>query len=437
MSLILIALVTFLGILLGKILFKKWFNHLTLYCVIMGGLVFLYELKFLPYRDLIPLTWFLLIATFLAFLFGILTIFSARNLFPVNEKVTESVLNLPIFVDGGRILKYTILIFSLIGLFVALHRWYILIDMFGSIQAVLVNAGIVYRMNVNREIKEFIPILPSFVYVAVFFSGIYTAYKKKLTFLTFFPFITILLKELTYFGRGEILLSSLEFLFSFFLFRHLLDMDLKRRFNFSKTNAIIASIVLVALLVTTASFIRISRGNYENYVGASSNIKQLKGNFILSPSVYLYLSSDVGVLNKYLQSDGENTKFGQNSFLIVYHFLAKIGGVEKPSDFQKGYFIPMWTNTGTYIRELHADFGIIGTLLVPYLVGLLITWLWFKFYKSKSLIVFAFLVYLNLIVGFSFLVMVTRLNLWFMSLFLIIMVILFLEKVILKNRKFR
>ena len=37
--------------LLGKFLFKNWFNHLTLYCIILGGSIFLYELKLLPYVE--------------------------------------------------------------------------------------------------------------------------------------------------------------------------------------------------------------------------------------------------------------------------------------------------------------------------------------------------------------------------------------------------
>ena len=90
----------------------------------------------------------------------------------------------------------------------------------------------------------------------------------------------------------------------------------------------------------------------------------------------------------------------------------------------------MWTNTGTYIRELHADFGLSGVLFGPYIIGLLITWLWFKFYmENSSLIAFAVLVFLNIIIGFSFLVMVTRLLYWGASLFFIIFYLPYLEKI--------
>lgn len=429
MSLILVAIVSILGIILGKILLKKWVNHLTLYSTIMGGLIFLYELKLFRYPEIVPLAWFFLISSFLAFFLGILTVISAKNLYHSKPLVNlESIQNLPIFLDQGKALKYSIIFFSLVALFVAIQRWYVLLGMFGNIPAVLINASLIYRLNVQQEIKDFIPIIPAFVYVAVFLSGVYTAYKGKFSFLSFFPFIGIILKELTYFGRAELLLTFMEFIFSFFLFRHLLKTDSKKIFKFSKSNAIIASTILLTLLIVTASFIRVSRGARENYVGASKELKQMSENMIISPSVYLYLSSDVGVFSKYVELEKEDVNFGENSFFIFHVFLARLGFVDEPSFFPRGYFIPMWSNTGTYLRELHADFGVAGVFLVPYLLGLMATWFWFKFYENKSLIIFAFLVYFYLIIGFSFLTLVTKLNLWYISLFIIVGYIPILEK---------
>jgi oligosaccharide repeat unit polymerase len=435
MSLILIAVVSILGVIISKSFFRKWFNHLSLYCVIMGGLIFFYELKLLPYPNIIPLAWFFIIISFLAFLLGIITVLSARNFnSAVQPFENRTTISLKIFEDNGKALKYSILMFSFIGLFVAIHRWLVLIGKFGSIEDVIINAAVVYRLNVRGEIKEFIPIIPSFIYVGVFLSGIYTAYKGRFSFLSFFPIITIVLKELTYFGRGEMLFSSLEFLFTFILFRHLLSKDSSQRFKFSKSNASVATALMLVLIITAASFIRVSRGSHENYVGTSRGLKQLEKNFIVSPSVYLYVSSDIGVFSKYLELEKEETSFGKNTFRLLYDFLSKLKVTQKPDFFQKGYFIPVWTNTGTFLRELHADFGIAGLSIVPYLLGLLVTWLWFRFYENKSLFVLLFLVYLYLIVGFSFLMMITRLNQWFFSQFLIILYLPFLEKLSSKRK---
>ena len=434
MSLLLIAIISFFGILLGRLLFKKWFNHLSLYCVIMGGLVFFYELKLLPYPDIIPLAWFMIVGSFLAFVLGIVTIFTARNLYPANEQDDKSgISTLKIFNDGGKALKYSVLFFSLIGLFVALHRWYILIGKFGSIEEVVLNAAVVYRLNIQGEIKEFIPILPSFIYVGVFLSGIYTAYNGKFTFLSVFPTITIILKELTYFGRGEILFSSMEFVFTFLLFRHFLTRSKKNTFKFSKINAFVVSVVFLALIMTVSSFIRISRGSRENYVGTDRQLKQMKDNFLFSPSIYLYISSDAGVFSKYLEMDKEEARIGENSFRLFYDFLSRFDLVEKPKFFQRGYFIPMWTNTGTFIREIHADFGIVGVLVLPFSLGLILTWLWFIVMRTGNIYSILFMVYLYLIIGFSFLVMVTRLNQWYFSQVLILMYIPVLQN--LASRK--
>jgi oligosaccharide repeat unit polymerase len=430
MSLLFISFFALSGIVAGKIIFEKWFNHLTLYCFVMGGLIFLYELKLLPYHDIIPIAWFYIISAFLSFLFGIFTILSIRNLFFNESKCFEaSLITLDIFLDKGKSVKYFLIFFGSVGLIAAIQNWLVLLGMFGSIPAVFLNAPIIYRMGIEGEIKGVIPYIFTFGYVAVFFAGIYTAYKGKFTFLTFFPFLGIVIREIAIVGRAGMLLGFLEFIFSFILFRHLLNSDVKQRFKFSRTNAFIASALLITFLVISASVVRLTRTPAgEKYRGADKELMQFKNNPIISPSIYLYLSSDVGVLSKYFEQGGEDVMLGQNTFLPVYRFLSRFGIVERPPDFLKGYFIPMWTNTGTYIRELHADFGITGVLFGSYLLGLLCTWLWFKFYVEKKTLAFVFLVYFYLIIGFSFLVVASRLAQWFISLILLVLCIPLVEK---------
>ena len=438
MSLIIIFVISFLGILLGKFLFKHWFNHLTLYCFIFGGSIFLYEMKLLPYVDIIPFTWFIIISAFLSFLMGILTIIAARNLY--REKPTHiehSDIMLTIFSDDGKVLKYSILFFSFISLYAAVEFWMVLIRQFGSIPAVFLNAQVIYRLNISGKLSGTTPYIYLVGYVAVFLAGIYTAYKGKFTLLAFIPIFSLILRDLAGSGRAGMLFALMEFIFTIILFRYLLNKDRLRRFKFSKLSIIIVSAILLGLFIASASLVKVSRGvvKAENYSGASRELRQTRDNLILSPSLYLYLSSDVGVLSKYFSSDGEDTPFGQNTFMTAYLFLSKFNIVERPHEFQKGYFIPMWTNTGTYIRELHADFGMLGVLLGPFLLGLLMTWFWFKFFENHSLIALAFLVYLNIIVGFSFFVMATRVIYWSTSLLMLILFLPILQKLAVYNKR--
>jgi oligosaccharide repeat unit polymerase len=229
------------------------------------------------------------------------------------------------------------------------------------------------------------------------------------------------------------LFASFEFLVTFFLVRNLLNREKNAIYKFSKLNATISIILFISLLITAASVVRSSRGVKENIRGSTKELKQLEENFIITPSVYFYLSSDIGVLNQYLIEDREKALFGENTLRGVYYMLAKFKVVEEPSFYQRGYFIPYWSNTGTYIREIHADFGIWGVMLIPYLLGLLLTWLWFKFFNEKNFMLLALLVYLNIIVVFSFLVMITRLNLWFLSQALIFIFLPLLNKLALRG----
>src|SRR4030067_3228057 len=107
MSLILIPVISILGILLGKFLFKKLLNHLTLYCFLFVSCFVLYELKLLPYVNIIPFAWFIIIVSFLSFFGGTLTIISARNLFKENPTfIEQSDISIKIISDCGKPFKF-------------------------------------------------------------------------------------------------------------------------------------------------------------------------------------------------------------------------------------------------------------------------------------------------------------------------------------------
>lgn len=432
MSLLIVSAISLSGIFIGKVILKKWVNHLSVYSIIWGVMILLYELKLLPYPSIVPLAWFVIFSAFFSFFLGILTIIAARGLYSKQDPILEKEeISLNLFSDNGKVLKYAIFFFGFIALLAAIQNWIVLFQMYGSIAGIFLNAVKIYKSTTTGGLKGVFPYISHIGFVAVFLSGIYSAYRGKVTFLTFFPFIGIVLKDLAIFGRGATLLAFLEFLFSFSLFRHLLNKDSLNKYKFSRINVIVSSTILLVFLIVSVSLVKVSRSGGEEYAGQSRSFNELKSNMFLSPSVYLYLSSDVGVLSEYFSSLGEDAQFGENTFLPFYALLSKFEIVRKPNHYQKGYYIPIWTNNATYIRELHADFGVPGIFLGPYLIGLLTTWLWFRFYQSKSLFVFTLLVYFYLITGFSFLIMVTRLAHWLLSLLFILLCLPVLEKLAL------
>lgn len=433
---LIVIIVSFVSIILGKYLFKKWFNQISFYSISWMVMIVLYQWKLLPYYNLSLETWMVILLGYLSFLLGIILLFAARSLYAKKENNIsyDRLDTLKIFSDGGRVLRNTILIMSILGILFAIQHWIVLIKMFGSIPAVLINANIAYRLRVQGEIKGIIPFFFIFSYVAVFLAGIYSAFKGRLTLLCLLPFLGVIINEMANVGRAGILLASIEFFVAFVLTRNLNEIRSRKIVN-GNFKLILSFVILFALIIASASMIKVARGTYESFLGESKQLKGLKNSAIISPSIYMYLSSDLGVLNKYLQIDNENAMIGENTFLVLYSVLSKFNFIKRPSDYQKGYFIPMWSNNGTYLRELHADFGFAGVIVGPFLIGLLTTFLWFKFYENKSMLTLVFLDMFFMIIGFSFLLMVTRFSILIINIVTLIISIPIIESMAFRNSK--
>ncbi len=425
--LILISLTAFF-ILISKLLFKSWFNHLSIYTFIWFILLTFYEMKLFYYYDLSLETWSIIVGSFLSFFLGIITYFSAKKSTTIDPNISNNVTasETVFFANNAKVLKITTIIFSMIGLAGAIQHWLVLIRNFGSIPNVILNANTIYQMRVEGEL-DFIPYLSLFSFVAVFLGSLYTARKGRISIYIVIPMIAVILSDLANFARSQMLFALIEFLCVMIFYKYSI---VSRQLSEKKNSKLmfIGIVFVIVLLIGGATIVRSVRGTIESYSASTTTLNKLRGNTFITPSIYLYFSSDVGVLNKYLESDGEKTAFGENTFMPVYNILYKYGVVNKPANYQRGYFIPMWSNTGTYLRELHADFGITGVLLVPYSLGLLLTFLWFKYFETYSLNYLVLLVYFNILIFFSFLVMVTRLGYWIISLVIILFLLHYINK---------
>jgi oligosaccharide repeat unit polymerase len=432
MSIFIVILIGIISILVSKHLFKKWFNPLSTYSLIWTIVVTLYELKFMAYVDLNFNTWLISIGAFLFFFFGILTVFVSRDSLgkknDLNSFVEKEGSEIKLLADGGTVLKYALLITSFLGLLGALQHWYVLIQKFGSVANVLIYANLVYSIRVEGEIEGLIPYLYIFGYVAVFLSGIYTAHKNKFTFLSFLPLIIISLKEIASVGRMGLLFGLIEFITVFFLFRHLIFLHDQSKKKQSSRNFIIAGILLLVIFIGSASLVRSMRGSIESFKQSSAQLNKLKDNVILTPSIYLYFSAHIGVFSKYYEYQNEKALWGENTFMPIYNFLSKFDVIEHPDFYQKGYYVPMWTNTGTYLREVHSDFGNMGLIIVPYLLGFMSAFFWINFYEKRRTIYFVILVFINIIIGFSFLMMITRAAVWLLSFIFLLFTLPMLER---------
>jgi oligosaccharide repeat unit polymerase len=387
-------------------------------------------MKLLNYVDLIDRAWFIIIVAFISFLLGNLTFFFARMAANQESIPFSADLKFPIFNNKARLLLYALLITSIISLFAAIQNWIVLIKLFGSLETVLIKANLAYKVRIHEKIPGLIPYIATFSYSAVVLSGIYSAYKNRITLVSFLPFLAVLLKSLAMVGRVGLLMAMVLFISSYFLTKNALNPNIEKtnKIKFSNKKTIVTVFAVIIFIVGSATLVKSLRGTYENFQSASKVLKQTRNNAIISPSIYLYLSSHVGVLSEYLYEDRETASWGENTFAPIYNLLSKFDLAKPVSIYLKGYYIPMWTNTGTYLREIYADFGDWGVFLIPYLLGLFMTFLWFKFYQTGNIYVLTFLIYFYLIISLGFFTMVTRDGNWFISLFILLLIFPLINK---------
>ena len=324
-------------------------------------------------------------------------------------------------------LKYAIYFFGFVGLYAAFHHWMELIAKFGSITKVLLNANIIYSMRVSGEFGGSLPYLYTVAYVGVFLSAIYTAHKEKLTFATLIPMVAVILKDIASVGRAGILFAFLLFFLTFFLRRYSI-LTLKRKNRINRRGILFSTFMFILLSVLAVTLIRAFRGQIENYNAASRTLGKYKTNLFISPSMYLYFSSNPVVLNRYLITADENKMIGENSLLPFYNLISKTGAVPHPDFYQKGFYIPIWTNQATYLREIHEDYGYFGLFAIPYLLGLMCTFYWFRYfetYKIKHLVILAFS---NVVVSMGIMVIITRMAAFWIAVIILLITIPIIDK---------
>jgi hypothetical protein len=100
----------------------------------------------------------------------------------------------------------------------------------------------------------------------------------------------------------------------------------------------------------------------------------------------------------------------------MYRVLAKVGFDTRIPDYDKFYRTPTSANTGTYLHQVHHDFGAAGILIIPFCIGLLCTRVRSRFLSTGGYAALALLGHLYAAVGISYFVGASRLGYWLVSL---------------------
>jgi len=396
--------------LVGKHLFQGWFNHISIYSGIWGFSLATLQLDLIEYYPLSAEAWILIIAAWCAFFLGSVTLAAARFARSPGEPWDGGKTSNDITGREGdelRLLRWILWVLSAVSLLVVLQHWYIVVEKFGSIANVLLWGNIVYSFRVEEGIPGAIPYLDSLALTGTLLAGVYTAKAGRIRFVAVVPFLIVMLNEVANMGRAKLVMAAVLFLSGYALTRQCSVPRVKASPR-GRIRRLLIVVLALALLIGGAEFVRSTRGATESFRGARHELYELSRDAFLTPSMYLYATSHPVVFSKYLKSGGENPALGGNTLAPLYRILAKLGFDVETTVYQRFYKVPISTNTGTYLRELHADFGVAGVFVFPYVLGLAATIAWLALRRRFRYTTLAVVSYLYALVAMSILYVGTR-----------------------------
>jgi oligosaccharide repeat unit polymerase len=418
------------SIFLGRWVFGAWFNHVSLYSGIWSLSISFFELGLIKYYPLESETWLLIIGAWIAFMIGSLTIVAARYALrggtPRDSHLTNGVNLIPVF-DEALTLNRLLWILNFFTLIVALQHWYVVIQKFGSVANVFIWANILRTALIQDEIPGMIPYADSLALSACLLSGLYTASIGKLKTVAVMSLIIVVLVDVASMGRAKMIFAGILFLCGYIFSRRRRG-ETSPEFKSSKLKRAITIGLAGALLLFGVEVVRSYRGVIENIGGASKSLEKLRGGAFITPSIYMYFTVSHGVFNQYLKSQNEKTIWGQYTFAPFWRALSKLGFDTRVRYYQPFYMTPIFANTGTYLFELHMDFGLAGDLIVPYLLGSIASLFWIRTERGKRLVDLVILGHIFVVVIMSFSLMATGWGYWLLSLCMSIAIAFFLDR---------
>ncbi len=413
--------ITVLTVWVGLRAYGRWINHVTIYGVVWGTQIILFQLRFINYPDLSVETSAFIFGAWLVFVVAALTF---RRFYAAKELNNRAIFPL----DMG-VTTIVLVLFTVIGALGTYQHWTVLLKMFGSVKGAIVNANLLYSFRRSEAgFPGMWPYVDSVSLAADFLGGYYAGQRRKPIVLGVLPFVVELANAIASFGRSRLIIGAILWGTAFFLPQaKSIGIDWK-----TTRKRVLTLLSIVLIFVFGMEFVRTFRGVNESFTGEKTSLSRLKGVGFVTPSIYLYLSSDVAVLNRFLDyefaGDGEHTPVGGNTFAPFYRIFAKLGLTQTVLEYQKSYRVPASTNTASYLRELYADWGIGGAMFFVYLTGALTSYVYEQYQRRKSLILLALLAHLNVVVFFSFAVQATRWGYWVISLAVSIVGALAIEK---------
>lgn len=412
-----------IGAIVGQYLLGRWFNHLTLYSLIWGTGLAIFEVGWIEYFPLTLETWLMMGYGWFAFAAGSAIPILSRRAIGISSGSPPQVQPNTASDSEIRYLKITVLLLSIFAALGVMQHWMVLIGRFGSIAGVLLNGGIIYSMRTSGQLTGMVPYVDSAALISACLAGIYCGRTGGIRLIGLFPLVIITIDEIGVAARARLLTAGLLFLNAYFVAKIAPATHLRMRHG-GKIQRIFATLIVLTVLVFGAESVRgLREGSFRHY-GVTSKFEKYP---FVSGSLYLYFSAHPGALSAYLKAEDNNPFPTSYTLAPLYRVFVRLGLANPVSPYPKFYDTPISVNTGTYLLDIHAEYGNVGVLVIPYLFGLMCTLIWLEIKKHDGLASIVLLSHVYVLVAAAFALPATAWGFWVLSLVVTFIIAIFIK----------
>jgi len=264
-----------------------------------------------------------------------------------------------------RRLKVAILILSAVGGVGLLDQARVVSGQLGGLfVAVFLDPQSIYLGRTGGELS-WLPYAGSFLFPACSFAGIYSAKLGRISKVATLPLLLVALQMVLGMARMGFVMGAILFLSSF------LHTPKPKGFTVTRTQLILVSSAVVILLVGGMFFVTSIRGLAVDLPGRTPTIDSITEYIPFFPAVYANFSAPPVALSMYLEKPDEqrNGFWGMYTFAPVFRVLSKFGFPTSVPPYEENYYTPVEVNTSTYLKNLSSDFGFLGVVFFPLLLG--------------------------------------------------------------------
>lgn len=341
-----------------------WFTPLSHYALRWLFLVFLVEIDLVGYDKIMPLTWVVVIGSFLAFSCGSLLPMmkynrnrGVYNLGCIQERLKSSI-------EKEKMLRAIILLF-VVGTIVFVIYLYNVNRTYGIFN--FLASGQILRLALG---EGDVPFGFHYLYVMEMVGPLcflyYLLYRKETPKWLFVVLVISIVSLFFTTGRTNIMKSIVWIVFVLLFFQ--LEILSLRKFAkiMGGLLGVVVGLFFISAVWTTKTFESTEIYSAKEFSGITAPL--------LLP--YFYMSVQLPVLDKLLNDPEVQHTWGKYTFLpIVKVSKLVFPDIQAPSHIGKFYDAPYSANVATYLDLMYKDFWFIGPVLIPALLGFISSYL--------------------------------------------------------------